>query len=90
MNNINLLLVGALLLVGVESSRGFVMIGPMLQAEVVGGATDFNITDDLGGPKELKHFFRWNNPFLTYTFDQSFVRYLGLREWTRCTMRFGW
>ena len=50
----------------------------MLQAEVVGGATDFNITDDLGGPKELKHFFRWNNPFLTYTFDQSFVRYFGL------------
>ena len=78
MNKIKLLLVGALLLVGVESSRGFVMIGPMLQAEVVGGATDFNITDDLGGPKELKHFFRWNNPFLTYTFDQSFVRYFGL------------
>ena len=78
MNKIKLLLVGGLMLVGVESSRGFVMIGPMLAPEVSQGATDFNITDDLGGPKELKHFFRWNNPFLTYTFDQSFVRYFGL------------
>ncbi|MBC8325180.1 MAG: hypothetical protein H8E27_06100, partial [Verrucomicrobia subdivision 3 bacterium] len=78
MNKIKLLVVGALLLVGVESSRGFVMIGPMLAPEVSAGATDFNITDDLGGPKELKHFFRWNNPYLTYTFDQSFVRYFGL------------
>ena len=78
MNKLKLLLVGALSLVGVESSRGFVMIGPMLATEVTGGGADFNITDDLGGPKELKHFFRWNNPFLTYTFDQSFVRYFGL------------
>jgi hypothetical protein len=78
MNKLKLLLVGALLLVGVESSRGFVMIGQMLAQEVSQGATDFNITDDLGGPKDLKQFYRWNNPFLTYTFDQSFVRYFGL------------
>ena len=78
MNKIKLLLVGTLLLVGVESSLGFVMIGPMGAAEVAAAGTDFNITDDLGGPKELKQFFRWNNPYLTYTFDSSFVRYFGL------------
>ena len=80
MSKLKLLLVGALLLVGVESSRGFVMIGPMLDAERnnVAPAVDFNITDDLGGPKDLKQFYRWNNPHLTYSFDQSFVRYFGL------------
>ena len=58
-----------------QQSHSFVLIGPMFP---VRAAANFNITDDLGGPKELKHFFRWNNPYLTYTFDQSFVRYFGL------------
>jgi len=31
----------------------------------------------LGGPKDLKHFFRWNIPYLVYSFDASFVNYFG-------------
>ena len=38
---------------------------------------DFNYTDDLGGPKDLKTF-RWNIPLLTYAFDASFMQYFGL------------
>ncbi|MGY8649632.1 MAG: hypothetical protein ACKVKM_02365 [Verrucomicrobiia bacterium] len=59
------------------------MIGPItVPAEavaVVGGANvSLNITDDLGGPKEIDRFYRWNVPDLTYSFDDSFVRYFGL------------
>ncbi len=42
------------------------------------GGIDFNYTDDLGGPKDLKTFFRWNIPLLTYAFDASFMQYFGL------------
>ena len=58
-----------------QQAHSFVLIGPMFP---VAAPVGFNISDDLGGPKEIKHFFRWNNPYLTYTFDQSFVRYFGL------------
>ena len=50
----------------------------MLPAEVTSGTIQLNITDDLGGPKELKRFFRWNTPYLTYSFDLSFVQYFGI------------
>ena len=50
----------------------------MLPAETTGGGVNFNVTDDLGGPKELKQFFRWNMPYLTYSFDLSFVQYFGI------------
>jgi len=58
--------------------EAFVMIGPMHPAFVASGGVDFNYTDDLGGPKELKNFFRWNIPMLTYAFDASFMQYFGL------------
>jgi len=31
----------------------------------------------LGGPKDIKMFYRWNVPQLTYSFDASFVSYFG-------------
>ena len=65
-------------LLGTPSARAFVMIGPMDVAEVSSGGIDFNYTDDLGGPKDLKTFFRWNTPMLTYAFDASFMQYFGL------------
>jgi hypothetical protein len=81
---------GILLFLTVGLARGFVMIGPVPADEVVtaaGGANpsspaaagiSLNITDDLGGPKEIDRFYRWNVPDLTYSFDDSFVRYFGL------------
>jgi len=31
----------------------------------------------MGGPKDIKMFYRWNVPQLTYSFDASFVSYFG-------------
>jgi hypothetical protein len=83
MNKKSILASGILLFLTVGAARGFVMIGPItVPAEavaVVGGANvSLNITDDLGGPKEIDRFYRWNVPDLTYSFDDSFVRYFGL------------
>ena len=59
------------------------MVGPLHASEFTSdangtGGIDFNYTDDLGGPKDLKTFFRWNIPLLTYAFDASFMQYFGL------------
>ena len=43
-------------------ASAFVMVGPMDPSELASGGIDFNYTDDLGGPKDLKTFFRWNIP----------------------------
>jgi len=92
MRKIKALVASVVLLLAVSDTSGFVMIGPVLGmpnaapagtlSEVVadanGTAVSLNITDDLGGPKELKTFFRWQTPYLTYSFDLSFVQYFGL------------
>jgi hypothetical protein len=83
MNKKSILASGILLFLTVGAARGFVMIGPITMPDeavaVVGGANvSLNITDDLGGPKEIDRFYRWNVPDLTYSFDDSFVRYFGL------------
>ena len=72
------LIAGVVLFLSIQQADAFVLIGPMLPAETTGGGVNFNITDDLGGPKELKRFFRWNMPYLTYSFDLSFVQYFGI------------
>lgn len=64
-------------------AKAFVLVGPMDITELTSdgngtGGIDFNYTDDLGGPKDLKTFFRWNIPLLTYAFDASFMQYFGL------------
>jgi hypothetical protein len=83
----NILVSGILLFLAVGVARGFVMIGPItmpgeavtIAATSPGAAgISLNITDDLGGPKEIDRFYRWNVPDLTYSFDDSFVRYFGL------------
>ncbi|MDG2213837.1 MAG: hypothetical protein P8M70_08415, partial [Verrucomicrobiota bacterium] len=42
---------------------------------VVAGA---NLIDDLGTPKRLGEFYRWNTPYLAYGFDDSFVQFFGV------------
>ena len=64
------------------SSHAFVLVGPADPAEqtlAFGGTpvTSANISDELGGPKQLDEFFRWNCPDLTYGFDQSFIQFFG-------------
>ena len=63
-----------------QKANAFVLIGQMDANATADPATgvDFNYTDDLGGPKDLKRFFRWNIPVLTYAFDASFMQYFGL------------
>ena len=81
MRKIKALVASVVLLLAVSDTFGFVMIGPVLgmpnaapagtlsevQADANGTAVNLNITDDLGGPKELKTFFRWQIPYLTYS-----------------------
>ena len=45
------------------------------------------LVDDLGTPKRIDEFYRWNTPNLTYGFDASFVRFFGeqgIAAVTRC------
>ena len=68
---------------GLQMAQAFVMIGPMATNRLTttnAGPTAINLnyTDDLGGPKERKSFYRWNMPSLTYAFDASFINYFGL------------
>ncbi len=75
------LLLAFLLWIGLwaaPETEAFVLVGPMEASEIASGGIDFNYTDDLGGPKDLKTFFRWNIPLLTYAFDASFMQYFGL------------
>ena len=69
----------ALVLMGVlYPASGFVLIGPLNPGEASPpSGLNFNYTDDLGGPKDIRRFFRWNIPELTYSFDASFVNYFG-------------
>ena len=60
----------------------FVLLGPVDPAEqtlAFGGTpvASANISDELGAPKQLDEFYRWNTPDLTYGFDQSFVQFFG-------------
>ena len=78
MSKLKVLIASAILLAAVSDAFGFVMIGLPDGNSTAGNGVDFNITDDLGGPKALKTFFRWNMPYLTYSFDLSFVQYFGI------------
>ena len=68
------------------NANAFVLIGPTdpggientlawgAPNQAVGGA---NMVDDMGTPKMIDEFYRWNTPNLTYGFDASFVRFFG-------------
>ena len=45
---------------------------------MTGGSVRHNITSDMGGPKQLKTFFRINTPHLTYGYTQSFIQAFGV------------
>ena len=55
-------------------AQAFVLIG----LPSANQTATFNFTDDMGAPRNIKEFFRWNIPNLTYSFDASFVNFFGL------------
>ena len=57
-----------------ENTLTFNDTGGTLQSNPVASA---NLQDDLGGPKRIDEFYRWNCPSLTYGFDASFVQFFG-------------
>ena len=57
-----------------ENTLTFNDTGGTLQSNPVASA---NLQDDLGGPKRIDEFYRWNTPYLTYGFDASFVQFFG-------------
>ena len=74
------------LLVGAAHlSSAFVLIGIPNPNELAvnGGAINNNLgpggaaTFGYGGPKDIKRFFRWNIPYMVYSFDASFINYFG-------------
>ena len=86
---INKTLIG-LFSVVVSQAHAFVLMGPTDAGgqedqflwpnnAAIGGTQvgSANLIDDLGTPKYLSEFYRWNTPHLTYGFDQSFVEYFG-------------
>ena len=78
------LLVVMLLQLSLVPAKGFVLMGPPNltgSPNILGSAgqvPEHNFTDDMGAPQPIKEFFRWNIPYLTYSFDASFVQYFGL------------
>ncbi len=36
-----------------------------------------NMVDPMGFPVDIKEFYRWNYPYLTYSFDAAFVQFFG-------------
>ena len=74
-------------------ARGFTLIGPTAPtfapvagagllpvgfAGVAATQTMVNLaTDPLGQPVQIKEFYRWQYPVLTYAFDPTFVQYFG-------------
>jgi len=74
-----------LLIGSVHLSSAFVLVGVPNPNELAvnGGAINNNLgpggaaTFGYGGPKDIKRFFRWNIPYLVYSFDASFINYFG-------------
>ena len=71
------------------SAKAFVLVGPVVADEntlnmfpatapAFTTVTSTNLRDDLGGPKNIKEFYRWNTPHLVYGFDREFVRFFGV------------
>ena len=85
MNKILIALAGIL----AANANAFVLVGPRhadentLTFNDTGGAlqsnpvASANLQDDLGGPKRIDEFYRWNTPRLTYGFDATFVQFFG-------------
>lgn len=50
---------------------------PILPAVFPSQAQYVNMVDPMGFPVDIKEFYRWNYPYLTYSFDASFVQFFG-------------
>src|SRR3989442_8731506 len=37
----------------------------------------YTLVGDIGGPMTPLEGYRWNTPYITYAFDESFIRYFG-------------
>jgi hypothetical protein len=55
--------------------RGFALLGPY--APWMDPTNSYRSGLDIGGPVDLTQGYRWNVPFVTYGFDQSFIDYFG-------------
>ena len=69
------LIASGVLFLPVQQTDAFLPIGRVLLAEPTGEGANLIVTDDLGVPKELTRFFRWNTPYLTYSFNLSFAQH---------------
>ena len=85
-----------LILLGLMASHAdaFVLVGPTdagaLENTLGWGAPNqavfsANLVDDMGTPKRIDEFYRWNTPNLTYGFDASFVQFFGEQGITAVT-----
>ena len=68
------------------NANAFVLVGPtdagLVENTLAWGAPNqtvisANLVDDMGTPKRIDEFYRWNCPNLTYGFDASFVQFFG-------------
>jgi hypothetical protein len=68
------------LLLGFQKASAFSLLGPVNEAYQQGGSPnqlDYNFPGDIGAPKNLGEEYRWNIPFIYYSFDQNFFDYFG-------------
>ena len=71
------------MLVGTAINNGNATVGNMENTFDTNGSggsvvTGANLIDDLGTPKRIGEFYRWNTPYLSYGFDDSFVQFFGV------------
>ena len=69
------LIASGVLFLPLQQTDAFLPVGRVLLAERTDEGVKLIATDDLGVPKELKRFFRWNTPYLTYCIDLSFAQH---------------
>ena len=74
-------------------TMGFSLMGPFKTGGPAGSGLDFQgrgfggrpaglgytLAGDIGGPMTPLEGYRWNAPYMTYAFDESFIRYFGQR-----------
>jgi hypothetical protein len=71
----------AALACGLQPAFGFSLLGPVpvtpsgdvWQIPAIG----YDLSDDIGTPKNLGEEYRWNTPYIYYAFDQNFTDYFG-------------
>ncbi len=63
---------------GLQASFGFSLLGPVNEAYQV-NVIGYNLTGDIGAPKNLAQEYRRNTPVMYYTCDGNFWDYFGAR-----------